>query len=387
MDIMNIRKREFPITESKVFLNHAAVSPIPARSAEAIKRFVEDKVKAQLTRDSDNLEYWWNKIINAKKLFSMLIGAKENEIAFIPNTTFGLNLIAQMIPYKADSNVVTNTLEYISNVIVWLKLREKGIEVRIVKDIDGKISIDSLEKNIDNATAVVAIGQVCWYNGFRHDLKAISEIAHERGSLLAVDGIQAVGNMKINVEKDEIDFLSAGSYKWLLGPSGAGFLYIREELIDELNPPILSEESIDPEAYRKCLYEEFALFDLKYSAGIGKYQVTHVNDLAYVGVEESMRLILDFGIENIEERIKLLDDYLIDRLLECGCKLQTPLGENEHHAIVNFKVKDIDRLLDFLSKNGIIVSKRVGGIRVSPHFYNTEEEIDRFIDALKMAYA
>jgi len=384
---MDIRKREFPITESKVFLNHAAVSPIPARSAEAIKGFMEDKVKAQSTHNSDNLGYWWNKIVNTKKLFSMLIGAKESEIAFIPNTTFGLNLVAQMIPYKANSNVVTNTLEYISNVIVWLKLRERGVKVRIVEDIDGRISIDSLEKSIDDMTAVVAIGQVCWYNGFRHDLKAISEIAHERGSFLVVDGIQAVGNMKIDVEKDGIDFLSSGSYKWLLGPSGAGFLYIREELIDDLNPPILGEESIDPEVSRKCLYEKFDLFDLKYSAGIGKFQVTHINDLAYVGVEESMRLILDFGIENIEERIKSLNNYLIDRLLECGYKLQTPLGEGEHHAIVNFKVKDTDRLLEILSKNGIVVSKRVGGIRVSPHFYNTEEEIDRFISALKMAYA
>jgi len=381
MNIYNIRK-EFPIIKSKVFLNHAATSPLPICAARAMKNFLDNKIRFQSTQDID-LKSWWNKIADSKKLFSQLIGAKKHEIAYIPNTTFGLNLIAHMLPYKPDSNVVTNTLEYLSNIIVWLKLKERGVEVRFVKDANGRISLDELEKSIDDKTIAVTIGQVGWYNGFRHDLKAVSEIAHDRGAFLVVDAIQAVGNMRINVTKEGIDFLSCGSYKWLLGPPGAGFLYIRENLIDEFNPPILGEYSLDPEIVKTNIYDRFDLFELKYSKGISKYEVVHLNDVAYIGVRESMRLLLDFGIENVEKRIKKLDGYLIEKLLENGYEIRTPLNEEEHHAIINFKVKDPSKVLKFLSKNGIIVSQRVGGIRVSPHFYNTEEEIDRFIEVLK----
>jgi selenocysteine lyase/cysteine desulfurase len=383
---MNIRdvRSEFPILESKIFLNHAAVSPLPLRAAEAMKKFISDKVKAQSIQNVD-LEPWRNKILNSKSLFAKLIGAREEEIAYIPNTTFGLNMVAQMLPHKHDSNVVTNTLEYLSNVITWLKLGEKGVKVRFVKDDKGRVSLDMLIEMIDDKTIAVAIGQVGWYNGFRHDLKAISEMIHEKGGFLVVDAIQSVGSMKMDVRGDGIDFLSCGTYKWLLGPQGAGFLFIREDLIEEFNPPIVGEKSLDPDIVEKNIYEMFDLYELRYSRGISKYEVVHMNDAAYVGAEESMRLILDFGIENVERKIKEIDDYLIEGLLEMGCELQTPIDELERHAIINFRAKNIDRIMNELTKNGIIVSQRMSGIRVSPHFYNTKDEIDKLLEILKAA--
>jgi selenocysteine lyase/cysteine desulfurase len=383
---MNIRdvRSEFPILESKIFLNHAAVSPLPLRAAEAMKKFISNKVKAQSIQNVD-LEPWRNKILNSKSLFAKLIGAREEEIAYIPNTTFGLNMVAQMLPHKHDSNVVTNTLEYLSNVITWLKLGEKGVKVRFVKDDKGRVSLDMLIEMIDDKTIAVAIGQVGWYNGFRHDLKAISEMIHEKGGFLVVDAIQSVGSMKMDVRGDGIDFLSCGTYKWLLGPQGAGFLFIREDLIEEFNPPIVGEKSLDPDIVEKNIYEMFDLYELRYSRGISKYEVVHMNDAAYVGAEESMRLILDFGIENVERKIKEIDDYLIEGLLEMGCELQTPIDELERHAIINFRAKNIDRIMNELTKNGIIVSQRMSGIRVSPHFYNTKDEIGKLLEILKAA--
>ncbi len=381
MSVRDFRK-EFPITKNKIFLNHAATSPLPICAAEAMKKFLNDKIKAQSTQDVD-LGFWRRKVEDSKRLFSQLIGARKHEIAFIPNTTFGLNLVAQMLPYKSGSNVVTNTLEYMSNVIVWLKLRERGVEVRFVRSVNGKIDLDALEKKVDDKTVAVAVGQVGWCNGFKYDLKALSELAHEREAFLVVDAIQAVGNMKIDVEREGIDFLSCGSYKWLLGPPGAGFLYIREDLIEEFNPPILGENSLNPELVRRNLHERFDLFELRYSRGIGKYEVVHINDVAHVGVEESMRLLLRFGIENIEERIRKIGEYLLERLTEEGYEIQTPLEDGEYHAIINFKVKDSERVMKILAENGVVVSQRVGGIRVSPHFYNTEDEIEKFIEILK----
>jgi len=383
MDIKGVRS-SIPALNGRIFLNHAAVSPMPIKAAESMKNFLNDKVRARLTYNV-NLEHWMEKARDSKRFFSRLIGATEDEIALIPNTTFGLNLIAHMLPYKPGSNVVTNTLEYTSNVIAWLKLRELGVEVRIIRDVNGRISLEGFEKNVDERTVAVAVGQVGWFNGFRHNLKAISEFAHDRGAFLVVDGIQAVGNMKIDVVRDGIDFLACGSYKWLMGPQNAGFLYIKKDLIDELNPPFLGENSIDPGMVKRSIYERFDLFDLKYSKGIGKYEVVHIDDVAYVGASESMHLILDFGIERVEERIKRIDEYLVEGLLERGLELQTPVGEGEYHAIINFKVKDADKVMEFLSRSNIVVSKRVGGIRVSPHFYNTEEEIDIFLNILEKA--
>lgn len=383
MNIQDIRG-ELSVLKSKIFLNHAAVSPLPLRAAEAMKKFINDKVVAQSTQNVD-LEFWKNKILNSKSVFAKLIGAKEEEIAYIPNTTFGLNIVAHLLPYGRGSNVVTNTLEYLSNVITWLKLREKGVEVHFVRDANGRVSLDMLREKIDDKTVAVAIGQVGWYNGFRHDLRAISEMTHEKGAFLVVDAIQSVGNMKIDVKRDGIDFLSCGTYKWLLGPQGAGFLFIKEDLIEKFNPPIVGENSLDPDLVEKNIYKGFDLFELKYSRGIGKYEVVHINDVSYVGAEESMNLILNFGIDQVERKIKEIDDHLIEGLLEIGCEIQTPINEEERHAIINFKTKDVEKTMNELTKNGIIVSQRMSGIRVSPHFYNTRDEIDKLLEILKAA--
>jgi len=383
MDIQRIRE-QFPITKNKVFLNHAATSPLPLCSSGAMKDFVKDKVEAQSTMEGD-LGPWQERIRNCRRLFSQLVGAKEQEVAYVPNTTFGLNLIAQMLPYKPGSNVVTNNLEYPSNVIAWLKLEERGVEVHFIKNIDGKIGLDQIEKAVNEKTVALTVGQVGWYHGFRHDLKAISEIAHGKGAYLVVDAIQSAGAMKIDVKREGIDFLACGSYKWLLGPPGAGFLFIREDLVDVLNPPLVGYGSIDPELAEKNLFEYFDLYRLQYSKGIGKYEVAHINDLAYVGAEASMKLLLDYGMEGVEQRIREIGNYLVNQLVDAGYKLQTPLDEKERHAIVNFRVKDWKKTWEGLTDRGIIVSPRMGGIRVSPHFYNTQEEIDRLINALKGA--
>jgi selenocysteine lyase/cysteine desulfurase len=145
------------------------------------------------------------------------------------------------------------------------------------------------------------------------------------------------------------------------------------------------KKSLDPDIVEKNIYEMFDLYELRYSRGISKYEVVHMDDAAYVGAEESMRLILDFGIENVERKIKEIDDYLIEGLLEMGCELQTPIDELERHAIINFRAKNIDRIMNELTKNGIIVSQRMSGIRVSPHFYNTKDEIDKLLEILKAA--
>jgi len=381
MDVQGIRE-QFPIIKSKVFLNHAATSPLPLCSSEAMKDFVKAKVDAQSTMGED-LSPWQERVRNCRRLFSQLVGAKEQEVAYIPNTTFGLNLVAQMLPYKPGSNVVTNNLEYPSNVIAWLKLEERGVEVRFVKNVDGRIGLNQIEEVVDGKTVALTVGQVGWYHGFRHDLKALSEIAHGNGAYFVVDGIQSVGAMRIDVKREGIDFLACGSYKWLLGPPGAGFLFIREDLIDALNPPLIGYESIDPELAEKNIFERFDLYRLRYSKGIGKYEVVHINDLAYVGAEASMNLLLEYGMEGVEQRVREIGNYLVDRLVDTGYKLQTPLDEKERHAIVNFRVKNWEKTWKGLTEKGIIVSPRMGGIRVSPHFYNTQDEIDRLMEALK----
>jgi len=312
-----------------------------------------------------------------------LIGADDKEVFFVPTTTTGLNLIANMLSYRRHSNIVTNDMEYFSNVIVWLRQRRKGVKVRIVNNKNWEINHEDVHSVVDDNTIALAVGQVGWFNGFRHDLRILSEIAHEKGAYLVVDGIQSVGGMKIDVKREGIDFLTAGTYKWLLGPGGAAFLYIEKEHAEELSPVFVYGHTLKEDAVEKNLYDKFDLYDLPYGDLAKRHDMSVFNRAAYVGSWVSMNLILKYGIKNIEDRINELCEYLIRELLNLGFELQTPLSAKKRFGIVNFKVKNNRSAAKKLEESNVIVAPRVSGLRVSPHFFNTKSDIDNLIEKLQ----
>lgn len=370
-DIDKIREW-FPITKHKVFLNHAAQSPLPKTVADAVRKYADD------FSNFGDTSIEWND--GGKPLFAKLIGAKKEEIAFIENTSVGMNIAASVLHYPPGSKIVTTDLEYPSVVYPWLR-KNLGVKVHYVKNVDGKILLDDVEKVVDDKTVAVAVSHVEYVNGFRNDLRALSEIAHKHGAYLIVDAIQSAGAIPIDVKKDDVDFLATACYKWLLSPPGAGYFYVKEELIEKFEPPFVGWASVKPEVFETIDFWD--IWSLRLSETASRFEVGSPSFISLIGAAEALKMILNFGIENIEKRILKLTDHAIEAIKSLGLEIFTPEEKKNRSGIVLFKIRKPQELVAQLRQKGIVVSARAHGIRVSPHFYNTEDEIDRLIEEVK----
>ena len=374
MENMEKIREQFPVTKNKVFMNHAGQSPLPKPVAIAVRKYVDDFSNFGTT----SME--WND--DGKPLFAKLICGKPEEIALIENTSVGLNIAANVLRYPPGSKIVTTDLEYPSVVYPWLR-KNLGVKVDYVKNVAGKILLDDVEKAVDDETVAVAVSHVEYVNGFRHDLRALSEIAHEHGSYLIVDAIQSAGAMQIDVKRDDVDFLMSACYKWLLSPPGTGYLYVKEDLIERFEPPFVGWASVKEEVFKTVDFWD--IWSLRLSETASRFQVGSSSYISLAGAMEALKLLLSFGIDGIEKRILSLTDRLIDAVKDLGLELQTPEDLECRSGIVNFKIDKAEEVVKKLKSKGLVVSARSHGIRVSPHFYNSEEEIDRLVEEVKMA--
>ncbi|MGA2767431.1 MAG: aminotransferase class V-fold PLP-dependent enzyme [Candidatus Bathyarchaeia archaeon] len=365
MDDAEKIREQFPVTKNKVFLNHAAESPLPKPVAEAVKKYANEFSNSGKTSiDCEN---------GGKPYFAKLVGAKAGEIALVENTSVGINIAANVLNYPPGSKIVTTDLEYPSVVYPWLR-KSLGVRVQYVKNVDGKILLDDMEKAVDDKTVAVAISHVEYVNGFRHDLRVLSEIVHEHGAYLIVDAIQSVGTMQLDAKRDDVDFLMAACYKWLLSPHGAAYLYVKDELIEKFEPPFVGWASVKQETFDTADF--YDIWNLNLSKTASRFEVGTPCTISFVGAAEAMKMLLHYGIENVRKRISKLTDHLIEAVEDLGLILQTPKEKQYRSGIVNFKIHRPQKFVEKLEKKEIVVSARANGIRVSPHFYNTEEEID-----------
>ena len=318
-----------------------------------------------------------------RSLLAKLIGASENEICYAPNTSYGINVAANGLPVASGRNVVLWELEFPGNLYPWLKQRSRGAEIRWLSGL--RVDPSAFEEAIDNKTVVVAISHVNWMNGFRADLKEISELVHKNGGFLFVDAAQSAGAMEIDVRRMGIDILACAFYKWLLGPSGAGFLYVREDLIQELAPPFLGWNAVKNSGPPSYIFNPKQILPQDYAK---RYLPGSMSPIPFLGAGVSLRMLLDVGIDRIENRILDLTGRLIEGLDELGVDVITPRERACRGGVVNFNVANSVDVSAKLLEKKIRVSARsqqgIGGIRVSPHFYNTETEIARFLSALSM---
>lgn len=364
-------RHDFPVTRNKVYLNHAAHSPLPKPVRDAMCKCVVDFSEYG---DFTGLD-------DGKLSFAGLINVSKDEVALVESTSMGLNIVANMLTYPSGSNVVTTDLEYPAVVYPWMK-KKLGVNLRYVANKDGKILLDDLERAIDDKTVAVAISHVEYMNGFRFDLKAVSDIVHKHGAFLIVDAIQSIGALRVDARASDVDFLTAGCYKWMLGPLGVGYLYVRKELIDRFEPPFIGWASVKPEVFESIDMWEIRRLDLSPTAS--RFEVGTPSRISACGAAAALKLLISVGMVNVEKRILSLTNYVIQRLTEKGFKLQTPVEPEFRSGIVNFLIDRSQERTKKLAEKGIIVSARSHGIRVSPHFYNTEEEIDKLIDELTM---
>jgi cysteine desulfurase/selenocysteine lyase len=238
---------------------------------------------------------------------------------------------------------------------------------------------------IDDDTAAVMLDQAGWFNGYLHDVEAIAEAAHDHGAYLVVDGTQSTGAIRWDIHGKGVDFLATSCYKWLYGGpynNSAGFFYMRDGIVDELQPEYVGGQTLPDEQELSNVTDGFDVYDLKPKKGLSRIEIYSQAEGPYIAVENSMRLLLRFGLDKVERQIKRIDTEIVDGLLEMGVELQTPV-EEERRIYLNAAVPNYKRVCDSLAEENIHVSPRVGGLRISPGAYNTVEEAERFLEALR----
>ncbi|SBV92220.1 putative Aminotransferase, class V [uncultured delta proteobacterium] len=386
-------RRDFPIFRHRTYVDTACYAPGYARVAQAAADWHSSAMLMPGTSFDQTLA-WLKPVAFARVEAAKLLGAQEEEIAFITSTGMGNCKIADALDLKAGDNVVINDLEFPSNVIAFTARQRKGVEIRRVNHQGGRLLLDDFAKLVDDRTRLIAISSVQWTNGFRMDLKSLVDLAESKKAYVVVDSCQSLGAMELDVRKTGIHFMVTQSHKWLFGPFSTGLMFVRRDLIGKYDPTIVESGNLFKNPARQPYHHQLDLdnltdYAIEFVDTAAKYQ-SCPNLPGLWGLYESLKTINAYGIANIEERVLHLTDRLIERLRAVkGFTVSTPCGEGERSGIVSATTGSVDTDLETmrrLSQLGVGVSVRYqagcGGVRMSLHFYNDEEDIDRLISAL-----
>ncbi len=372
MDWNEVRE-EFAITRNYNFQNHAAVAPISRPAAEAARRYLRHAeenayLDGEFYRHADHV----------RQLAAELINAKPDEVTFIKNTTEGINFVANGLTWKSDDNVVVTNVEFPSNLYPWMNLKSRGVKVRMAMEDGGRIPLERIIEAIDSRTRVVAISSVQFASGFRTDLATLGDYCQRKGVFLCVDAIQSLGAMPIDVKAMHIDFLSADAHKWLCGPEGIGVFYVSREIQGYLRPSCVGWMSV-----KKPFDFDHVAFDL--SDAIRRFDSGAYNLVGIYALGGSLEIILKIGVDHICRRLMFLTDRLVSGIRDKGYRVVSSRNRAEASGIVAFcsDVHDHEEIQRHLqAEHRLVIAVRRGRLRSSPHFYNTEQEIDQLIEFL-----
>lgn len=368
MEVLRYRA-EFPVTRHCTYLNHAAFSPGSARVIEAVQDFF---ARAQEDPGEQFLYGLFAMEAEVKALAAHLMGAaRPDEIALVAGTAVGINTAANSLPLAPGDNVLVVDGDYPANIYPWLNLAPRGVLTKFVPSKDGGVDLDLLESRIDRRTRAVALSSAMFATGFKCDLAAVGALCRQRDLFFVVDAIQTLGAFPLDVQACSIDFLACSAYKWLLGVPGIGMLYCRHETLGRLQPGayVGAESVVDPFAY---LDYNFTLQD-----SAERFATGMPNFVGIAGLRAALGLLLEIGVEQIGERILQVTDVLIADLQERGYRVLSNLERPHRSGIVLVEVPRPQEAQARLEESKVVTSLRGAGLRVSPHFYNTEDEVRR----------
>jgi selenocysteine lyase/cysteine desulfurase len=364
-------RRDFPAVRDRLYLNSAYIAPIPLAVAEAARAFADRKASRPIPLDE-----MLKKTDEVRGQFARLVGAEPDEIGFLFATSEGENIVASALDLKAGDNIVVDELHYNTSFVLYRHLEEtRRIALRIVKHRDGGVSSDDFSPVIDDRTRLVSVAWVSHQNGFRHDMRALADVAHARGALFYTDAVQALGMFPANVRAAGVDFMTSGTYKWLLGGFGVAPFFVRRELLDRVRVDRLGALHVEKELgdHRYEIYRTAKKFEYATLPFAEVYQLG-----AALGYLERV------GVDRIERHTVALAGELRDGLVALGFRLLTP-ADNRSSIVSVHLDRNQARAREVLDKNGVQVSFREKGsqIRVSPALFNTRDEIRRFLDHAK----
>ena len=372
---------DFPILDQFIFMNHAGVAPISRPAGEALRSYAQQAESAAYCD-----AHWYRRAKVVKQASAALINAAgPDEIAFVPNTSTGLNLVARGLDWREGDNVVITDVEYPANRYPWEDLRRWGVRIIEVPQLpDGRIDEEDVVEAITDRTRVVSISHVQYASGHRIDLRPVSTMVHKAHGYLCVDAIQSVGALPVDVQEMGIDFLSADGHKWLLSPEGCGIFYCRQDLVDALHPAIVGWMNMVDAM-------DFGNYRFQFRPDAGRFEPGTYNIPGILAMGASIDLLLKVGIETVWSRIESLTARLCDGLKARDYRVHSPRAtESERSGIVVFEpphskkrsTPPLDQIVADLQQNRIVIVVREGRLRASPHFYNTPAQIDALVDAL-----
>jgi cysteine desulfurase/selenocysteine lyase len=369
-----------PLAAEFAYFDHAAVAPLCQPAAAAIERYAHEAL-----HEGDTAWPRWAQAIERLRLVAaQLIGATPAEIALVPNTTFGINLVAEGFPWRSGDNVVVPSNEFPSNLFPWLNLHSRGVEVRQVAPRAGvELSLDDVFSACNARTRMIAISWVGYATGWRIDVDELVAGAHERGTLVFLDAIQGLGVFPIDVARTPVDFLAADGHKWLLGPEGAGVFYLRREHLDLLRPLNVGWHSVPKAA-------DFSAAVWQPKAEAQRYEGGSQNMVGMLGLLGSLELLMAQGLgpqtSTIADAVLALTTNACEELERAGAKVVSRRDSKQHQSgIVAFEMPDQNAgdVRQRLLQAKVITSVRNGWLRIAPHGWNNVDDVARLIAALR----
>lgn len=371
----------FPILEKLTFLNHAAVAPISVAAGQALRQYASQAESAAYCGAR-----WYGRIEAVRRAAATIIAARgAHEIAFVPNTSTGLALVARGLDWVPGDNVVITAVEYPANRYPWQDLERLGVSLIEVPQLpDGRIDAEDVADAITDRTRIVSISHVQYGSGHRVDLRPISAMVHRAGGHLCVDAIQSVGAMPVDVQALGIDFLAADGHKWMLGPEGCGIFYCHEDLIEMLHPAVVGWMNM-------VNATDYGNYHFKFRLDARRFEPGSFNVPGIMALGASIELLLEVGLDRVWSRIEALTALLNDALKDKGYRVFSPRTDpSERSGIIVFEpppadvrpTPPLEQIAADLQRQDIIIAVREGRLRASPHFYNTPAQLQGLVDAL-----
>jgi len=364
-----LRAAEFPWTADTVYLNNAAIGPIPERTRRTLDEFTAKRTAPHLLPDRERLAG----LQSAREALAQLINAEPGEIALATNTSYGLNVAARALPLSAGDVVLVSDREFPANVYPWLLLKKQGIDVELAPCVaEGWPDEDYLVERLeDPRVRVLAVSFVQFSNGYRADLARLGAACRANGTFLVVDAIQGVGNSLLDVRETPVDLLACGGQKWLLSPWGSGFLYVRKELVPVLEPAVtgwMAFEGTDD-------FSRLTEYNPTFRSDARRFELATLPYQDFHGM-------LELGIRDIVEHTRSLHEPIFQWADERGMRVTSTRDEAHRSAIVCVAPQKAAEAFHAVKRAHVVCSLREGAIRLSPHCYNTVEEMERVLDVL-----
>jgi selenocysteine lyase/cysteine desulfurase len=362
-------RAQFPVTDSLIYLNHAAVAPLVRPAAEAMKQFAEDGMRY----GSLHYQTWLDAYEGVRRAAARMVNVEPSEIALLKNTSEGIATIAMGLDWRAGDRIVAFQEEFPANQYPWRRLESKGVKIDWLSVTDDLAKIEAAAKG----ARLLSISFVQYLTGYRANLQAIGDICHRHGVIYFVDAIQGLGVFPLDARSCHIDALAADGHKWLLGPEGCAILYISQALQDQVEPVEFGWTNV-------AGYNDYGARDMALRQDAGRYECGTLNTIGCFGLRASMEFLLEVGAEKMGPMIQALGDQLAEGALRKGYEVLGERTPATGAGIVSFRKEGMEStaIVAHLKEQKISAAARAGWVRTSPHFYITAEEIEKVLACL-----